>query len=276
MPLSIHIPKLKERITTQWDFANFSKWWNRKSDNGRQAETTSHHRIPSVRKVWRWRYYALPSKCLRSRYVLPSFGVEMDEWDLPWQQGTPKWGTPRETLSSRKRCYSSLNSARWFECLIANHSGHIVNLPGDGSHSSVADWRYPVIFTVDSPRDDKRTETSSFRFMFTIAPEALCTRARQLAVSRHGAWELAFLRICSGSDMDRTGWEHDWSGEQDHYLHENYADASTESSRLPCRGHVTSAWIVQCIMVHGLKLGRVGSKFLSIWPETNAKSNGSC
>jgi hypothetical protein len=51
MPLSIHAPEMEERITTQLDFANFSKWWNWIGDNGRQAETAGRHRIPSVRRV---------------------------------------------------------------------------------------------------------------------------------------------------------------------------------------------------------------------------------
>jgi hypothetical protein len=51
MPRSIHIPELEERITTQCDFANFSKWWNQKSGGGRQAETVAHHQIPSVKRV---------------------------------------------------------------------------------------------------------------------------------------------------------------------------------------------------------------------------------
>jgi hypothetical protein len=178
MPLSIHIPGFKERITTRWDFANFSKWWNRKSGNGRQVETADRHQITFVRRVWRWRHCALPSKCVRSRCILSSFGVQMNEWDSPWQRAAPKWGPPRETLSLRNGCCCLLNSAKWSECLIANHSPHLVNLPGDGSHSYVADWRDPEIFAVDSPRTDKLPETSSFRFVFTIAPEAPCTRAQ--------------------------------------------------------------------------------------------------
>jgi hypothetical protein len=38
MLLSIHSAELEECITTQRDFANCSKWWNRKSDIGHQAE----------------------------------------------------------------------------------------------------------------------------------------------------------------------------------------------------------------------------------------------
>jgi hypothetical protein len=51
-------------------FGNFSKWWNRQNDNGRQAETAGRHRIPFVRMVWRWQHYAPRSKC-----ILSSFGV---------------------------------------------------------------------------------------------------------------------------------------------------------------------------------------------------------
>jgi hypothetical protein len=51
MPLAIHIPELEECTTTQSDFAIFSKWWNQKSDNGRQGETVGRHRIPSDRRV---------------------------------------------------------------------------------------------------------------------------------------------------------------------------------------------------------------------------------
>jgi hypothetical protein len=51
MPLSIHIPELAELIPAQCDFTTFSKWWNRKSDNGRQAEAAGRHRIPSVRRA---------------------------------------------------------------------------------------------------------------------------------------------------------------------------------------------------------------------------------
>jgi hypothetical protein len=72
------------------------------------------------------------------------------------------------------------------ECLIVNQNGHFANLPGDSSHSYIADWLCPEIFTVDSPGDDKCDETSSFQAVFTIAPEAPCTRARELVASRHG------------------------------------------------------------------------------------------
>jgi hypothetical protein len=131
-----------------------------------------------------------------------------------------------EALYIRNRYCSSFNSARWSECLIANHSGHVANLPGDGSHSCVADWLDPEIFTVDSPRVDKWAEINLFRFVFTIAPEALCTGAWSLAASRHGEWKLVLLQICSGPGMDRTGREHPWSREYDHCINENYADSS--------------------------------------------------
>jgi hypothetical protein len=51
MPLFIHIPELEERIKVQRDFANCSKWWNRKNDSGRQAQTAARHRIPSVNRA---------------------------------------------------------------------------------------------------------------------------------------------------------------------------------------------------------------------------------
>jgi hypothetical protein len=85
-------------------------------------------------------------------------------------------------------------------------------------------------------------------------------------------WELVLSRLCSGPSMDRTEWEHTWNGEQKHCLHENHADGSMESSRPPCRDHVSSGWIVQCIIIHRSKHGPFGSKFLSIWLESKAKN----
>jgi hypothetical protein len=43
MSLSIQIPELAERNTTQRDFVNLSKYWNRESDYGHQAETAGRH-----------------------------------------------------------------------------------------------------------------------------------------------------------------------------------------------------------------------------------------
>jgi hypothetical protein len=60
---------------------------------------------------------------------------------------------------------------RWSECLIANHGWHVSNLPGDCSHSYVADWLYSEIFTVDSPCADRSAKTGLFRFGLTIAPK---------------------------------------------------------------------------------------------------------
>jgi hypothetical protein len=71
--------------------------------------------------------------------------------------------------------------------------------------------------------------------------------------------------------MNRTGWKHAWSREQDNSLHENDPHSSMESWQLPCCNHVTPGCIIQCLMVHRSRLGSFGSKFLSIWLESKAK-----
>jgi hypothetical protein len=88
--------------------------------------------------------------------------------------------------------------------------------------------------------------------------------------------KVGFISNMLGTGYGPHGGEHPRTGEQDHYLYENYADGSMESLRLPCCDHITCGWIVQCIMVHRSKLSPFGSKFLSIWVESKAKDDGLC
>jgi hypothetical protein len=105
--------------------------------------------IPVARRVCGRQNYEAPGECLWWECILPGYGLSMDEGSSVRQWGASKWRTPEGTMSLRNRCGYSIDSARWSECFAPNNRRGVVDLAGNGSHSSVRNWMHSEGSTVD-------------------------------------------------------------------------------------------------------------------------------